>query len=477
MKSSPTLPIAFLCLFSLFTGFLNAQEDTAKESVKNEAETDSSGLDFAPAGILQDGFGYMGFVLYFLPEPIEDPASLFPVLAKEAFPGVEAEAMVTEVRLEVAEPLVGYYTEKAPLESFVPPDESLMPHVAKGLTDEQMEQVQKTDRAFIIRLAYSKDNILSNVREANLLISKFAKRTGALIWDSTTRELYTVESFEARRIDTWPELKSPDIRSQISVNVYRKEENKFCRAVTLGMRKFGLPDLVIQDFAWSDHRGAANLINLVAQNLLETGGFETPEKTKISIKEIFNEGFKESLTKSLVGEAAGEAHIQVLRGKWQDGDASNRLLEIGFGHYQGQNVQLRQARLFDELFGYEDSVTNVRHDKKIKAASDKAKAMLPALRTRFNNGLPTGEAILLKAPFTKDDGGNEWMWVEVTEWERKGEVSGILRNEPMHIKGLHAGMEVSFAEADVFDFLMRKADGSVEGNQTGKLVREKTEKK
>ncbi|REN17115.1 DUF2314 domain-containing protein, partial [Mycobacterium tuberculosis] len=89
----------------------------------------------------------------------------------------------------------------------------------------------------------------------------------------------------------------------------------------------------------------------------------------------------------------------------------------------------------------EDSVTRVKHNDELLAASKAATAQLPKLREAFAKGLQPGEYILVKAPFTTRDGGNEWMWVEVARWNGDA-IEGLLKNEPVDVPGLHAGQMV-----------------------------------
>jgi uncharacterized protein YegJ (DUF2314 family) len=75
---------------------------------------------------------------------------------------------------------------------------------------------------------------------------------------------------------------------------------------------------------------------------------------------------------------------------------------------------------------------------------------------------------------THDD-SNEWMWVELSVW--KGfSMTGLLRNEPDKLPGLHAGATVKVNHADVFDYVLYTADGTEEGNETGDPI-EKAAKK
>jgi uncharacterized protein YegJ (DUF2314 family) len=94
---------------------------------------------------------------------------------------------------------------------------------------------------------------------------------------------------------------------------------------------------------------------------------------------------------------------------------------------------------------------------------------LPALREAFRKGLAPGEFIQLKAPFPTDDGGTEWMWVEVLAWEGD-RIRGLLKNEPRQVARLQAGQEVTISQKDVFDYWRIDAQGKASGNETGPLI-------
>jgi uncharacterized protein YegJ (DUF2314 family) len=78
--------------------------------------------------------------------------------------------------------------------------------------------------------------------------------------------------------------------------------------------------------------------------------------------------------------------------------------------------------------------------------------------------------LVVKAPFETFEGGNEWMWVEVTGWTGT-RVRGLLANDPYFVPGLRARAAVEIEEGEVFDYLLRRADGTVEGNTTQALLR------
>jgi hypothetical protein len=48
--------------------------------------------------------------------------------------------------------------------------------------------------------------------------------------------------------------------------------------------------------------------------------------------------------------------------------------------------------------------------------------------------------------------------------------SGILANDPFEISTLKAGARVEVTADEIFDYILRRRDGTEEGNETGKLM-------
>jgi len=61
------------------------------------------------------------------------------------------------------------------------------------------------------------------------------------------------------------------------------------------------------------------------------------------------------------------------------------------------------------------------------------------------------------------------MWIEVQRWSQ-GRVSGLLANDPQDRPDLKAGQSVGIAEADVYDCMLMKPDGTYEGNLTAEVL-------
>jgi uncharacterized protein YegJ (DUF2314 family) len=113
----------------------------------------------------------------------------------------------------------------------------------------------------------------------------------------------------------------------------------------------------------------------------------------------------------------------------------------------------------------------VKHNEELLEASRRARIRLNQLHPSFDKGLPPGSRLLVKAPFARDDEGNEWMWVEVMKWPAVGKMEGILQNDPFYVRKLKAGSKVQISAAEVFDYELYREDGTTEGNETGKLMK------
>jgi hypothetical protein len=240
------------------------------------------------------------------------------------------------------------------------------------------------------------------------------------------------------------------------------------------MEKVGLPDIVIEDFSWSLNQNIGNTLNLFAQAMAEGSARQFPGEFDLNIRDIKNSDVREPQVASLKENATGVLLLTLKPGTREEGDPLNDLIEIGFDRGIGPDLQAKQEDVVGGAFGWEEQIVHIQHDDSVLAASRNARAQLPALKAAFVRGLPPGEFVLLKVPFEVPSGGNEWMWVEVTDWE-DGRIRGSLRNEPFHIPDLHAGQNVTISEADVFDFIHQKADGTSVGNETGKLIERNSE--
>jgi uncharacterized protein YegJ (DUF2314 family) len=316
--------------------------------------------------------------------------------------------------------------------------------------------------------AHSEQDAWPPLRLAYELVESVARQSGGLIWDDATRLLYSPDAWHEVVLATKSDG-IPSVNHHVTIHAYNKGE--FVRAVTLGMSKFGVPDVVIEDFSWHSQRPIGNLINAFCQALIEGATCKCPGDFDLDLRNLKNDEIRDSNLENLKQGAEGIAKLTLQAGNRDEGDPENHLVEIQFGRNDGADVHARQERMLSALFGAEDTIVKIQHDAEIVAASDRARAKLPELRQAFNAGLAPGEFILVKAPFKTPDGAKEWMWVEIIKWSN-GTIEGLLQNDPFEIPDLRAGQIVNVHEEEVFDFIHRFADKHEEGNETGKLIQQ-----
>src|SRR5262249_46064014 len=149
----------------------------------------------------------------------------------------------------------------------------------------------------------------------------------------------------------------PDLSKQVVIHAYQKDE--FVRAITLGMAKFGLPDLVIDQFSWSLQRNMGHVMNLFAQALAENATLPKPGEFDLKFDAIRNPKVREPQVKSLLPGATRVLLLSLTEGIWEEGDPQNRLIEIQFNRGKGPDIHAKQEQIIAQAFGSEDKVTHV----------------------------------------------------------------------------------------------------------------------
>src|SRR4029079_2973920 len=124
----------------------------------------------------------------------------------------------------------------------------------------------------------------------------------------------------------------PDVRGHIVIHAYRHGE--YIRAITLRMRKFGLPDIVINDFSWSLNDQMGNTIDLFAQSLLE-GAAPSLGRYDFDVSKLKHDAVRAMYEKHLEKDAHNVAQLTLANAAADEGDPENRLLELRFDRYAG----------------------------------------------------------------------------------------------------------------------------------------------
>lgn len=405
------------------------------------------------------------YAVYMLPVHAHDPAIVLRETLTKKYPDLK---LVEEIPKEPHFMLVHAYTQKNVQQVYAPLDLRALQYFGNGISREQARALQKSREAFILEFAHPKENVWVALQNANSLVEEIARKTGGLIWDEETREIFSPDAWHRKRLASSSSTAAAlDISSQTLIHAYQNGE--YVRDITLGMAKVGLPDVVVEDSPWSSSGRVGHVINLFCQSMAEGAAFRNPGKFKMDLRAIKNGEVRDDQLKSLKPNATGMACLSVQPGRWEDGDPKNRLIELRFDSYPGPDIHAREESMLSFLFGWEDSVTHVRHSQELLEESRKERAKLSDLHKVFNEGLQPGEFIEVKAPFDTPDGGREWMWVEITSW-KGSKIKGLLENEPFNVPTLHDGQIVEVQEEDVFDYIHQYPDEHTEGNTTDAII-------
>jgi uncharacterized protein YegJ (DUF2314 family) len=409
------------------------------------------------------------YAVYMLPIHAKDPSVVLQQALAKKFIQLK---LVDEIPKEPREMVVFTRTQKNVQKEYAPPTIENLRYSGGGISPQQAQALQKSQEAFILQFAHPKENVWTALRTASLLVEEIARETGGLVWDEETRNVFSPDAWHERRVKSWVG-DVPDISSQTIVETYKKDE--LVRAISLGMKKIGLPDVVIDDFPWASERQVGNLINIFCQSMAEGAVFEKSGKFSLDLQGIKNSKVRDAQSKSIKGNSLGVAHLSLKPGVWEEGDPKNRLIQLTADRYVGNDVPAKQDMMLGCFFGWEDKVTTVEHNEGLLEESRKERAKLPGLQKEFNAGLQPGEFIQVKVPFKTPDGGNEWMWVEITSW--KGNlIRGTLENQPFNVPNLHGGQVVEVWQGDVFDYIRQYPDKRREGNTTGEIIRKMDQK-
>lgn len=352
---------------------------------------------------------------------------------------------------------------------YAPPSLELLRYFGRGLTIEQAQALQKAPHVLILSFAHPASQATAALRQAETFVAELARQGQVVIWDEETREAFTANAWEAARLQSW-EGEVPDVSKQIIIHAYNNDGHT--RAISLGMARFGLPDLVINDTIWSLNTPLGHAINGVGQQLVESGPPDDKGSLTFRIAGLRHTAVRKRLSDGVLPGGSGQGRLRLLEAPAEQGDPENALVALTFDTYAGSSATERQVNFVKAVFGSQpDDVVAVRQDAALREASKRARLQLPALQKVFQRGLSPGEQLQIKAPFVTKNGGREFMWIEVMEWNGE-QIKGMLRSDPRFVPGLKAGQIVEARQSEVFDYLRRWPDGRTEGNETSKLLKQ-----
>ncbi|HVJ88206.1 MAG TPA: DUF2314 domain-containing protein, partial [Labilithrix sp.] len=281
----------------------------------------------------------------------------------------------------------------------------------------------------------------------------------------------------ARRIETAAVLKSQAItaklgepafaRKHIVIQFYRQDDGS-ARLVTLGMLRFGSPDLSIRGATMAEGALLAEVINAAASKIAHGASAATITLTLDDIARVV--GRKPSELNANPGTAR-PVTFDIVVPERIEGDPDNEMAEL---IPNGGATRETWEAVVTSLFGAPSSIGAPVDDKELSEIAIRARQSLPKAIERFAAG--EGE-LFVKGPFpipveSRVDGGAsaEMLWIAVASCDAQL-CTGILSNEPTYATNIALGKTTSVRRTEAVDWLLQHKDGTSTGGESIKVLK------
>ncbi len=285
------------------------------------------------------------------------------------------------------------------------------------------------------------------------------------IYDVNAKMVFTADAYAGT-------LYAPstfDIRQHVLVQKYAYEPGRF-RVVSLGMAKFGCPEVEVRDFAADSSLVIERLAYAVAARLAAArlGQASPPPFPKELVLEpsYIQGGFARPAAAAVTPAGPKAIRVGLERGKQDQGDPQENVVRlVPPGDFHG-NMEQWSTELAGRLMGFAEKVDYLPTEAAPPAVVRKVQESLPAALEKFQAARGGGAVLFVKFACRLEGKGVEYLWMQVDNWIQPA-IEGTLISEPYLAKNLSAGSRLKIRREDVVDWFTRDAAGKTEGNFTG----------
>jgi len=152
-----------------------------------------------PAGSPMADSIHFQYAVYLLPMPPHsvDPAAALHEALVSKYKDLK---LVDEITRESQAALIHARVQKNVPQEYPPPDLKSLQYFGHGISPQQAQALQKCNEAFVLEFAHPKDHVWTALRTANALVEEIARKTGGLVWDEETREVYSPDAWHKKRL-------------------------------------------------------------------------------------------------------------------------------------------------------------------------------------------------------------------------------------------------------------------------------------
>ncbi|MBX3205349.1 MAG: DUF2314 domain-containing protein [Labilithrix sp.] len=356
-------------------------------------------------------------------------------------------------------------------EDLLLPPEDTMDTVAAGLTPAERERARRKPTAVMIRTQGSTTAEQLPARAVFAAAAVLAEALDGFVYDEVSRRIETARDAASHAIVS--KLGEPAFaRSHIVIQLYRQDDGT-ARLLTLGMQRFGSPDLSIRGANMASGPLLAEVINAAASQIAH-GRSDAP--ITVTLDDVARVVGKKPAELSSNPDGARPVVLDVVRPERVEGDPDNDMAELvpeeGATREGWDTVVAR-------LFGGTPSMTAAVDDEELAGVATNARKSLAGAIARFEAG--EGE-LFVKGPFpipeeARVDGGaaTETLWVAAASCDAR-RCTGVLSNEPTYATNIALGKTTSVKRDEAVDWMIQRRDGGVLGGESIKVLKARAPK-
>lgn len=351
-------------------------------------------------------------------------------------------------------------------EDLLLPPKDTMDTVAVGLTPSERESIHDRKTAVVIRTQGDTAPEQMPARAAFAAAAVLAESLDGFVYDEVARRIETVHEVVAHTVTA--SLGEPAFRRRhIVIQLYRQDEGT-ARLLTLGMARFGSPDLSIRGANMASGPVLADVINAVASKIAHGN---SDAKITVTLEDVARVVGKKPSDLHASPETARPVELDIVEPQRQEGDPDNELAELVPA---GGSTREEWDVVVASLFGIPPSVGAAVDDKELADVAKKAQRDLPAAIKRFEAG--EGE-LYVKGPFaippeSRVDGGasTEMLWIAAASCNAQACI-GVLSNDPTYATNIALGKTVSVKHVEAADWMLQLKDGGAAGGESIKALK------
>lgn len=404
------------------------------------------------------------------PEEVVKQAASTTEISRRLEPKYCASACDAVKKLLVDEDAVEIEVTKA--EDLLLPGKDVIDTVAPSLTPGEREKALAYPTAVKITTEgpFNSNHVVA--RTGFAVAALLAEQLDGFVWDDAERRIERDHDFASHVVTA--KLGEPAfVRRHILIQLYRQEDGT-ARANTLGMSRFGSPDISFRGANMASGPVLAEVLNTVASKIAHGHG---ESRITITLDDVAKVVSKKPEELNPDPKNARPVTLDISEAERVEADADNELAEIvPYGGSTRENWEVVVA----SLFGVPPSVATQEGDSELGDVAKKARNDLPDAIKRFQKG--EGD-LYVKGPFpvppeARPDGGSttEHLWINAASCDDR-RCSGILSNDPTYATNLAAGKTTSVEHAQSVDWLLQLRDGGLVGGESIKVLRSRAMKK